>query len=225
MTTILITKDHIYCDTRCSQSSTIVADDVIKFFPLSTGAIAIGAGSVPNIVASLAIFEGHGRKHKLEDLVRGPRSKIIIVHPDGFIDTFKPNARGSGAAEHSRLSNTAPTLFWSGIVPFETFGSGSDHVKAHMEYVDEEPLNAMKNAARKDSATSNRVFVIPRRWNDGELKVKFHDGLTANGKHRKAVEATVDFPENADWVYEVLTGQRDLHTPELVQATVGKGKK
>lgn len=225
MTTILVTKDNIYCDTRCTSSSEITSDDFIKFFPLSNGAIAIGAGSVQDIIGALAIFEGHGEKNRIEDIVRVNRTKIIIVHPDGFIEMFRTTNRPPGSSARPQPSNNTPTLFWTGTEPFETFGSGSIHVKAHMEYVDKEPLNAMKNAARKDSATSNRVFVIPRRWVDGELKVKFHDGLTANGKHRKAVEAAVDFPENTDWVYEALTGQRDLHSPELVQTTVRRGNK
>lgn len=225
MTTILITKDHIYCDTRCTQGNNIVTDDAIKFFPLSNGAFALGAGSIPNIVASLALFEGHGKKHRLEDLVSGSRSKIIVVHPDGFIETFKPSARKVGGSEHARANQPPPSLYWSGIVPFETFGSGSDHVKAHMDYVDKEPLNAMKTAARRDSATSNRVFVIPRRWEDGELSVKFHDGLTANGRHRKATVVPVKFPEDNNWIYEVFTGQRDLHTEDFIKATVGNGTK
>lgn len=225
MTTILITKDHIYCDTRCTQSNQIATDDTIKFFPLSDGAIALGAGSIPNIIASVAIYEGHGKKRKIDDLVRGSRSKIIIVHPDGFIETFKPSSRGTPGADQARGGQTAPCLFWTGVVPIETFGSGSEHVCAHMEYVNNEPLSAMKNAAKHDSATSNRVFVIPRRWENGLLNVKFHDGLTANGKHRKAVEASVDFPESPDWIYDVLTGRRDLHTAEFINATVRKGTK
>lgn len=217
MTTVLFTKDHVYCDTQVTRCNDVASLDCIKFFPLSDGSIAYGAGSLSEIVASVAMYEGVDRILPIEQYIGGGGTTLVIVKPDGFIERFKPkreSRRTSDGAGGSKQRQ--PMLFWKGSDPFVCIGSGRPHVDAHYTYVNHNPKQAMMNAAKRDTGTGDRMFQLPRRWKEGEsVDIEFYDGFTRAGKYRKPITINLKFPKDANWIYDVLTGQRDLYPINL----------
>lgn len=219
MTTVLFTKDKVFCDTQVTRCNEVASLDCIKFFPLSNGSIAFGAGTLSEIVASVAMYEGIHAKLPVEQYVTGSGTTLMIVSPDGFIERFKPNKKlprdkEAGSSKRSPM----PTLFWKGVGDHVAIGSGRPHIDNHYTYVDNNPKRAMINAAKRDTGTGDRIFELPRRWDkDKPLEIKFYDGFTRRDKYRPPVTTVLEFPEDPNWIYDVLVGKRDLYPINLKQ--------
>ncbi|AQT28017.1 hypothetical protein pVa21_076 [Vibrio phage pVa-21] len=216
MTTVLFTKDKVFCDTQVTRCNDVASLDCIKFFPLSDGSIAYGAGSLSEIVASVAMYEGIDEKLPIEQYITGSGTTLIIVKPSGFIDRFKPKRKPRRDTEAGSSKPRTPILFWKGTEPYVAIGSGRPHIEAHYTYVDHNPKRAMINAAKRDTGTGDRIFELPRHWEKGEsVEIKFYDGFTRRDKYRKPITITLEFPKDPSWIYDALVGKRDLYPINL----------
>ena len=220
MTTILFTNDHIYCDTQVSDSGSVLSVDAIKFHPMSNGNLAFGSGCVCSIAAMIATREKVKGRDFTKYIMKAIDSTLVVAQPDGYLEVFHSRDMRCDRRHGPDAGNGEGGLFWYGLKSFKAIGSGRQHIDNYMKYVGSDPIQAMRNAALSDTATSDRFFKIPRRWEQNKpLKVEFYNGFKSNGEPRTPITIEVEFPTSNNWIYDVFTGKRSLTKIDLKQLT------
>lgn len=219
MTTILLTRDNIYCDTQVTSGNTVHNLTAIKFMPLSSGKLAIGAGTVSGVMATVAKYEGVSNELIDTYLPPAGRSSLVVISPDGFAERYKaPRIRGGGASGDAGSRGVSNSMFWDGTADFAGMGSGSPHLQNYFEFIGDDPKEAMMYAASKDVATCEYFFELPRRWDkDKPLIAKFYHGKRNSKTFKKPHEIVVPFPDKPEWIIDALCGKRPVYEIDISQ--------
>lgn len=214
MTTILLTRDHLYCDTMVSDETDVLGESHIKFYPLSDGNIGVGVGGCSVITALLADYEKLDNIN-FDEYIDLERGKLFILSPDGMFLRHYPK---DIAADGEEVPKYLP---WIGDDKFITYGTGGVHAKSYLKLREMDTHAAMMYAAKVDKSSSDKFFEIPRRWDatKGTITVKYHHTLTNTGHSVNPKRIDIKFPENNKWLMDALTGKGSLFCVDLGMLT------